>query len=40
MRTNAVRSTNFAHRIACFPFVKPPFRPLAIINSLFYINKK
>ena len=40
MRTNAVRSTTFAHRIVCFPFVKPPFSSCETIKLLFYINKK
>jgi hypothetical protein len=39
-RTNAVRGTNFAHRILCFPFVKPAFFPPTIIKPLFFINKK
>ena len=39
-RTNAVRGTNFAHRILCFPYVKPAFFPPTIIKPLFFINKK
>jgi len=40
MRTNAVRSTKFAHRIVCFLFVKSPLSLPQTIKPLFYINKK